>query len=282
VNLAATLRRVFGVQPTLTPRDAAAPLELTPAARGRLAALPVGHGVHLETIEAGRGRAVQLLEGESLGPPPPGFDGLPITASDADLSLLSGRTIDWRDGRWAVDVAFELRARETPNPDSRLYLSDRVWCVGRPAFFVAGAEAPEPAAALLAIDGVRSILLRDATVTVERDPDVRWDALDAAVDHVLREHLRLCGGPVAADASQASGSAFEDEIRAVLAERILPAIHKDGGDLELLGVSEGVVKVSMVGACRSCPSSSATLHSGVERALREAFGDRFVRVEQVS
>jgi Fe-S cluster biogenesis protein NfuA len=67
----------------------------------------------------------------------------------------------------------------------------------------------------------------------------------------------------------------------VLEERVLPAVHRDGGTIELVGYSNGVVLVSMHGACRSCPSSTATLRGGVERTLREAFPGRIERVEAV-
>jgi Fe-S cluster biogenesis protein NfuA len=57
-------------------------------------------------------------------------------------------------------------------------------------------------------------------------------------------------------------------------------VHRDGGDIELVGVSNGVVRLSMVGACRSCPSSVITLKQGVEKVLREAFPGQVERVEQ--
>lgn len=53
-------------------------------------------------------------------------------------------------------------------------------------------------------------------------------------------------------------------------ERIRPAVQLDGGDVELVEVTdEGVVKIRLHGACVGCPSSSMTLHMGIERNLRE-------------
>lgn len=48
---------------------------------------------------------------------------------------------------------------------------------------------------------------------------------------------------------------------------IRPAIQMDGGDLVLLGVDEGDVKLQMVGACGGCPLSMMTLKAGIERIL---------------
>ena len=53
-------------------------------------------------------------------------------------------------------------------------------------------------------------------------------------------------------------------------DTIRPAIQGDGGDLELVDVTdEGVVQVRLHGACVGCPSSQMTLKMGVERVLKE-------------
>ncbi len=65
-------------------------------------------------------------------------------------------------------------------------------------------------------------------------------------------------------------------------ERIRPAVQSDGGDLELVNVTdEGVVQVRLHGACIGCPSSSMTLHMGIERNVREKIPE-ITGVEQVS
>jgi Fe-S cluster biogenesis protein NfuA len=57
---------------------------------------------------------------------------------------------------------------------------------------------------------------------------------------------------------------------ASLIERIRPNLQADGGDIELVEVSDdGVVKVRLQGACRGCPGAAMTLKMGVERLLRE-------------
>ncbi len=51
---------------------------------------------------------------------------------------------------------------------------------------------------------------------------------------------------------------------------IRPALQADGGDVELVDVSdEGVVSVKLTGACGSCPMSTMTLKMGIERNLME-------------
>lgn len=45
-------------------------------------------------------------------------------------------------------------------------------------------------------------------------------------------------------------------------------LQQDGGDVELIDVTEGVVKVRLVGACGGCPMSTMTLKNGIERILK--------------
>ena len=60
-----------------------------------------------------------------------------------------------------------------------------------------------------------------------------------------------------------------DRVQGVL-NLIRPAIQADGGDVELVDVdADGVVQIRFHGACHGCPSSSMTLHQGIERNLRE-------------
>ncbi len=75
--------------------------------------------------------------------------------------------------------------------------------------------------------------------------------------------------------------AMQQKVKQAL-ETIRPYLKADGGDVELVKVSEeGIVEVKLTGACTDCPMSQMTLRAGVERALiREVPGIR--RVEAVS
>jgi len=63
-------------------------------------------------------------------------------------------------------------------------------------------------------------------------------------------------------------------------ENIRGFLQQDGGDIELVDVVDGVVKVKLTGACGCCPMASMTLKNGVERALKEAVPE-VIRVEAV-
>lgn len=72
---------------------------------------------------------------------------------------------------------------------------------------------------------------------------------------------------------------MEDKIAKAL-ESIRPALQMDGGDIELVGIADGVVRVRLTGACAGCPMSQMTLQMGVERAIKREVPE-VVRVEAV-
>ena len=62
---------------------------------------------------------------------------------------------------------------------------------------------------------------------------------------------------------------LKEKVEQVL-EQVRPTLQADGGDIELLGVTEdGVVKVQLTGACGSCPFSTMTLKHAVEGRLKD-------------
>jgi Fe-S cluster biogenesis protein NfuA len=60
----------------------------------------------------------------------------------------------------------------------------------------------------------------------------------------------------------------KEKIEEALAQ-IRPMLRADGGDVELVAVEEGVVKLRLKGACAGCPVSELTLKQGIERVLKE-------------
>ena len=51
--------------------------------------------------------------------------------------------------------------------------------------------------------------------------------------------------------------------------KIRPMLQADGGDVELVDVEDGVVKVRLQGACKGCPMSQMTIKNGIEKILKE-------------
>ncbi len=61
---------------------------------------------------------------------------------------------------------------------------------------------------------------------------------------------------------------MKERVEEVLKE-IRPMLQADGGDVQLVDVDDGVVKVRLTGACGGCPMSQITLKMGIEKRLKE-------------
>ena len=61
-----------------------------------------------------------------------------------------------------------------------------------------------------------------------------------------------------------------EELVDAIIERLRPALNADGGDIEVLGIQDGIVRVKLTGACAGCPSAEMTLRLGLEAAVRRA------------
>jgi len=66
---------------------------------------------------------------------------------------------------------------------------------------------------------------------------------------------------------------MKEQVEAAL-EKVRPVLQRDGGDVELVEVTEdGIVKVRLQGACQGCPMAQMTLQMGIERAVKELVPD---------
>ncbi|XP_054821044.1 nifU-like protein 1, chloroplastic [Prosopis cineraria] len=64
-------------------------------------------------------------------------------------------------------------------------------------------------------------------------------------------------------------------------EDVRPYLISDGGNVDVVSVKDGVISLRLQGACESCPSSTTTMKMGIERVLKEKFGDAVKDIQQV-
>jgi len=173
-----------------------------------------------------------------------------------------------------------IQTEATPNPATLKFLPGRDVLVGEPREFrdVETATVSPLATALFDVQGVTGVFLGSDFISVTKDT-VEWSHIKPAVLGVIMEHF-LSDRPVLgigdAPAPIASEAEFfEDEdretvevIKELLATRVRPAVAMDGGDITFRGFRDGIVFLHMQGACSGCPSSTATLKSGIENLLR--------------
>ena len=60
---------------------------------------------------------------------------------------------------------------------------------------------------------------------------------------------------------------MQKQVKEVL-DKIRPSLQADGGDVELVDIVDGIVKVRLKGACAGCPMSQMTLKNGIEKFLK--------------
>ena len=173
----------------------------------------------------------------------------------------------------------------TPNPDAiMLKVQETLVPSGTHEFTRDDDTAGSPlAAALLDLDGIELVLIAPRFVTLRKSPESDWPDLIPDAKTAMRTFLQ--SGQMAVLETEsgidpAKLGAIEQKILKLLDEEIRPAIAMDGGDLTYIGFEDGIVKVQMIGACGTCPSSTATLKMGIERLLMEEVPE-VLSVEQV-
>ncbi len=69
--------------------------------------------------------------------------------------------------------------------------------------------------------------------------------------------------------SSADGTDLKSRVAHVLVNEIRPALNMDGGDIEVVDVSDGIVRVRLLGTCSGCPSVIMAVMTGIELELRK-------------
>ncbi len=181
-----------------------------------------------------------------------------------------------------------IQTEQTPNPATLKFLPGReVMASGTADFTTADAAARSPlATALFAVDGVRGVFFGGDFVTVTKDETRDWQLLKPSILSVIMEHFTAGQALISAAAETAETASGDDgeivaQIKELLATRVRPAVAQDGGDITFQSFEDGVVTLHLQGSCSGCPSSTATLKSGIENLLRHYIPEvREVRAAQ--
>jgi Fe-S cluster biogenesis protein NfuA len=178
-----------------------------------------------------------------------------------------------------------IETETTPNPATLKFLpGQEVMPAGTRDFRDEEEAAASPLAeALFSLGDVTGVFFGSNFVSVTAGPGTDWSALKPQVvaillDHFVSQiplfHAPSAGGiavPAEEEADYGDDPADADvvaQIKELLETRIRPAVANDGGDIAYRGFREGVVYLSMQGACSGCPSSTATLKQGIEGLLK--------------
>ena len=168
----------------------------------------------------------------------------------------------------------------TPNPKALKFIPDQPVLESGTIHFTDREKAKKSplALTLFSIADVTGVLLAPGFISVTiKSGD--WQARKPEILGLIMEHF-TAGHPVvleeekAAASGKDSGEAGEEDskivlqIKAVLDEKVRPAVAQDGGDVIFSKFEDGIVYLHMQGACSGCPSSVVTLKSGIENLLK--------------
>lgn len=178
-----------------------------------------------------------------------------------------------------------IETETTPNPATLKFLpGEQVMAAGTREFRDEAEAAASPlAAALFDLGDVTGVFFGRDFISVSAAPGGDWSALKPQVVAILLDHFITAaplftspdaGGivvPADDEADFADDPADADvivQIKELIETRVRPAVAGDGGDIVYRGFRDGVVYLTMHGACSGCPSSTATLKNGIETLLK--------------
>ena len=178
-----------------------------------------------------------------------------------------------------------IETETTPNPQSLKFLPGRkVMETGTREFPTPeAAEASPLAQAIFDTGEVSNVFFGGDFISVTAAPGADWGLLKPQVVSILLDHF-VSEAPLFAPGTAAGIAVPPEEdllveddpanadivaqIHELLETRVRPAVAGDGGDIQYRGFKDGVVYLTMQGACSGCPSSTATLKHGIEGLLK--------------
>ena len=170
-----------------------------------------------------------------------------------------------------------IQTEQTPNPATLKFLPGQTVLGQDTAEFRSAEEATASPLAerLFKVDDVSGVFFGEDFIAVTKTEKAEWYLLKPAVLGVIMEHF-TAGHPIlneSAPAADGNAPSEEDseivaQIKELLDTRVRPAVAQDGGDIIFHDYQEGIVFLTMRGACAGCPSSTATLKMGIENMLR--------------
>lgn len=179
-----------------------------------------------------------------------------------------------------------IETETTPNPASLKFLpGEQVMPSGTREFASPeSAEVSPLAQAVFDTGEVVNVFFGSDFVTVTAAPGVNWSELKPQVLAILLDHFAakaplFVGGTADGIAvppedtelmveDDPANAEIVAQIHELLETRVRPAVAGDGGDIAYRGFKDGVVYLTLQGACAGCPSSTATLKHGIEGLLK--------------
>jgi len=170
-----------------------------------------------------------------------------------------------------------LFIQSTPNPNSQQFFPEKtVLEKGTKDFRTIIAATNSPLATkLFTIHGIKSVFLGSDYITVTKKENSIWENLNDSISEIIKIHFESGDVVFIENKSEFDNnndnnndSELVTKIKDLLEIKIRPSIQDDGGDIIFKDFDEkGYVHLQLQGACTSCPSSTNTLHHGVQNMI---------------
>ena len=192
-------------------------------------------------------------------------------------------------------IPVSLYAEATPNPNVMKFTANKMLVDTRIYEFNNRAEAIDSPLALelFGFSLVDSVFFSKNFVSVSKKANsIDWSDIIMEMREFIRDYL-VDGGVVIKENAQTKDdipivqhkeelnrkfTEIEQKIADLLDEYVRPAVEQDGGFISLKKYQDGIVTVSLQGACSGCPSSSQTLKGGIEGLLKKMMPKEVIEV----
>ena len=192
---------------------------------------------------------------------------------------------------------YSIYAESTPNPEVMKFVSNRMLSDKSLEILTSSEGKDIPIVnEIFKLPFVKSVFISSNFVSVTKTENVDWQTIALQLRIYIADYLNSIeiinhteSIPITKieDSESISKSETEDkrefegtekEIADLLDEYIRPAVEGDGGSITLHSFKDGIVSVTLSGACNGCPSSTVTLKQGIEGLLKQKMGDKIKEV----
>ena len=179
-----------------------------------------------------------------------------------------------------------IYTEQTPNPESLKFVTNKMLYACTADFRTRDlADEYSPlAAALFDLPYVKSVYICNNFITLTKELNYEWDDLMIRTKDFIKNYLAdekpilnegFAEAMTALEEKRMSEITYSEDdgemvqrIKELIDTYVKPAVEMDGGNIEFKSYHDGVVTLTMQGACSGCPSSTVTLKSGIEAMLK--------------
>ena len=176
-------------------------------------------------------------------------------------------------------MPYQVTYEITPNPHSLKFVVNTPICDEILEISDRNQSSRSPLATkILGFPWAKTVFLGENFVTVTKEEWLEWDIVCDPLSDLIKEHLERGEKvllPKATSAKKEKTSLTEEDsedvkkIKEILEKDIQPAVAMDGGYISFVSYKDGIVYLSLQGACSGCPSSTFTLKQGIETRLKQ-------------